>query len=233
MQSRSIIALVATVMLMPAPSGAQESGPTRQEQRALPGQQDERDLQDRQREGGLQPLQGQGGLQQHQREARLQRRQGVRGRQDQKRRVKRQGAASWVVGQYEPDADGVQPARTAALRLTGRAFGLYGLIANIEIEAATDFREGETTTGDAFSFTSYGAYIRARTPGSLYLIGRYGFARNRLSIDGGPTSRDTQQRTGVGLGVRWGSTQIELTASRYDKTSDLPKSTWINASLRF
>ncbi len=242
MHSRCAIALVAAVILVPVPAVAQDSGQTRENQRALPGQGDGQGVERRQGDGGLQGRQGEGGLQQRQGEGGLQDRQGQGGlqqRQGQQRgqggnsRVKRQGATSLVVGQYKPDKDGFEPARTAALRFSGRAFGLYGLIANIEIEAATDFREGEAASGDAFSFTSYGAAIRARTPGTFYLIGRYGVARNRLSIDGGPTSRDTQQRTGVGLGMRWGSLQVEITASRYDKTNDLPKSTWINANVRF
>jgi hypothetical protein len=133
----------------------------------------------------------------------------------------------------EPKPAGFGRATVGGLRLSGRPFGLYGLKARIALEAATDIDEGTTPNGRAFGFTSYGAYINARTRGPFYLVGEYGIARNRLSIDGGGSTTDNQTRVAVGLGIATGNMRIEATVGRFDESDRLSETRWITLGFRF
>lgn len=133
----------------------------------------------------------------------------------------------------EPDRNGFDPATVGGVRISGRPFGFYGLKGRIALEAGTDIDEGKTPGGRAFGFTTYGAYITARTRGAFYLLGEYGIARNRIDVDGGRDTTEKQTRTSLGLGFTTGNLRIEATAGQFDDSSKLADSTWITLGVRF
>lgn len=133
----------------------------------------------------------------------------------------------------EPDRDGFDPATVGGLRISGPPFGFYGFKGRIALEAGTDVDEGRTPSGRAFGFTTYGAYITARTRGAFYLLGEYGIARNEIDIDGGGDTTDNQIRTSLGLGFSTGNLRIEAMVGEFDDSDELADSTWITLGFRF
>lgn len=133
----------------------------------------------------------------------------------------------------EPDRNGFDPATVGGLRISGRPFGFYGLKGRIALEAGTDVDEGKVPGGRAFGFTTYGAYITARTRGAFYLVGEYGIARNKFDIDGGGDTTANQIRTSLGLGFSTGDLRIEATVGEFDDSDELTDSTWITLGFRF
>jgi len=111
------------------------------------------------------------------------------------------------------------------VRVSGRPFGIYGLQGRIALEAGTDIEDGKVPGGGSFGFTTYRAYITARMRGAYYLVGGYGIARNRINIDGGRDTTDTQIRTSFGLGFAKGDMRTKVTAGQFDDSSKLADST--------
>ncbi len=135
--------------------------------------------------------------------------------------------------QIEPDRSGVEPATVGGVRTSGRPFGFYGLRGRIALEAGTDIDQGKAPGGQSFGFTTYGAYITARTRGRFYLVGEYGIARNEIDIDGGRETTANQIRTSFGLGFTTGNLRIEATAGEFDDSDKLADSTWITVGVTF
>lgn len=133
----------------------------------------------------------------------------------------------------EPDRNGFDPATVGGLRISGRPFGFYGFKGRIALEAGTDVDEGQTRGGQAFGFTTFGAYVTARTRGALYLLGEYGIARNEIDIDGGRDTTANQIRTSLGLGFSTGDLRIEAMVGEFDDSDGLADSTWITLGFRF
>lgn len=143
------------------------------------------------------------------------------------------GSFTLSTGQVEPDTRGFDSATTANLRYGVEVLDVGLAEFDAEIEGATDISSGETANGRDYGFDSVGAALSARTAGPLYFIGRYGIARNRLDIDGGNRSTETQQSIGVGIGASIALTQFELMATHYPEEGAIDDVTWVTVGVRF
>lgn len=145
----------------------------------------------------------------------------------------RAATVSLSTGRVQPGGDGYGAATTTSLRIGGELADLGFAELDLDAEVARDTGGGDAPGGRRYSFTSLGAYLSARTAGAVYLIGRYGVARNELDIDGGPTTTATQQSVGVGAGASTGAFQLELMATRHLEAGGLADVTWVTAGVRF
>ncbi len=143
------------------------------------------------------------------------------------------GSFTLSAGRVEPDTKGFDTATTANLRYGIEILDVGLIEFDAEVEGATDISSGETANGRDYGFDSVGAGLSARTAGPLYFIGRYGIARNRLDIDGGGSSTETQQSIGVGLGASIALTQFELMATHYPEEGAIDDVTWVTVGVRF
>lgn len=143
------------------------------------------------------------------------------------------GSIILSTGQVDPSDDGFDRATTANI-----AYGLEIVDAgfaeiDLELGAGRTIESGGAPGGREYDFTTVGAGLSARTAGPVYVIGRYGIARNEIDIDGGDSSDATQQSVGIGVGGSLGIVQLELMARRYAEQGDLDDITWISAHVRF
>lgn len=143
------------------------------------------------------------------------------------------GSLTLSTGRVEPDTNGFDSATTANLRFGNEIFDVGLAEFDLEFELATDIEPGTTANGRDYGFTSVGAHLSARTAGPLYLLARYGVARNEFDIDGGGDTTETQHGVGLGVGASAGIVQIELLATQYRESGDLDDVTWISAGVRF
>lgn len=143
------------------------------------------------------------------------------------------GSITLSAGRVDPSADGFGSTSTANIRFANEILDIGVAEFDLELEAAKETSSGDAPNGNEYDFTSYGIGLSARTAGPLYLIGRYGIARNELDISGGDDITETQQSVGAGVGGSLGVVQLELMATRYLEEGDLEDITWITAGIRF
>ncbi|MDZ7748194.1 MAG: hypothetical protein U5K43_04550 [Halofilum sp. (in: g-proteobacteria)] len=131
-------------------------------------------------------------------------------------------------GRVDP-GDGYDSTTTANVRVAAELLDLGVAELDAGVEAAQSTTRGDGPLASDYGFTSVGAFVGARTAGPLYLIGRYGVARNEIDLDPGPDERETQQSVGVGIGASAGILQLELMATRYLEAGDIEDVTWVTA----
>lgn len=143
------------------------------------------------------------------------------------------GSITLSTGRVDPSADGFGSTTTVNVRFANEILDVGAAELDLDVEAAKETSSGDAPNGNEYDFTSLGVGLSARTAGPLYLIGRYGIARNEIDVSGGDKTTENQQSIGIGAGGSLGIVQLEVMATRHLEEGDLEDITWITAGVRF
>lgn len=127
-------------------------------------------------------------------------------------------------GIYNPDISGFDPAGNVSAQIGVEFLDLAAVDLAAELEVSQTLADGEfedAPTGAKADYTAQtvGAYISARTIGPIYAIGRVGYARTEIDIDGVGKNDESGASIGAGVGFSLGArTELELT--QYDVDGD-------------
>ncbi|MGM0564702.1 MAG: outer membrane beta-barrel protein [Pseudomonadota bacterium] len=130
-------------------------------------------------------------------------------------------------GIYNPDISGFDPAGNVSAQIGVEFLDLAAVDLAAELEVSQTLADGEveasgplgTTASTDYTAQTVGAYISARTIGPIYAIGRVGYARTEIDIDGVGKNDESGASIGAGVGFSLGArTELELT--QYDVDGD-------------